>query len=145
MEENLLHLSFNKEYMPMEWFTMALHKYLDFSSRSRRKEFWMFYLFYSIFSALLGVIDNLFDLFSGNFGFLSTIFSVLMFIPYLAVSIRRLHDVNKSGWFLLLILVPIIGWIWLFILLITEGYQGPNEYGDDPKKPYNELDDIGIS
>ncbi|WP_010177783.1 DUF805 domain-containing protein [Aquimarina agarilytica] len=129
----------------MEWFLLALNNYLDFNSRSRRKEFWMFYLFYYIISAILGVVDNLFDLLFNSLGFFSTIFGILMFIPYLAVSVRRLHDVNKSGWYLLLLFLPIIGWIWLFVLMVTEGYQGTNNYGANPKNPENELDDIGVA
>ena len=75
-----------------------------------------------------------------------TIYALLAlatFIPGLAVGIRRLHDVGKSGWFYLIIFIPIIGIIWLLILFFTEGTQGPNQYGPDPKGNHSEIDQIG--
>ncbi|MEM7531642.1 MAG: DUF805 domain-containing protein, partial [Chloroflexota bacterium] len=66
-------------------------------------------------------------------GFLGSLYSLAVFIPSLAVNVRRLHDVGKSGWMLLLILLPIIGWIWLLILNVREGDGGTNQYGPNPK------------
>ena len=139
-------LTYNKLTME-EWFLNPLkEKFADFSGRARRKEFWMFYLFCSIISSILSVIDSVLDLGSTiGFGVLSPIFSLIILIPYLAVSVRRLHDTNKTGWYLLLLLLPIIGWIWLLVLFVIEGDEGKNEYGDDPKNPVNELDHIGVS
>ena len=73
------------------------------------------------------------------------IYALAVFVPSLAVAVRRLHDINKSGWFYFVSLIPLIGGIWLFILLCTEGTQGPNQYGDDPKRPYEDMNEIGTT
>ena len=128
-----------------EWFLNPLkEKFADFNGRARRKEFWMFNLFAWIISSILSVIDLALDS-SMGFSVLSSIFSLIILVPSLAVSVRRLHDVNKTGWYILLWFLPIIGWIWLIVLYATEGDQGSNQYGDDPKNPVNELDHIGVS
>lgn len=132
----------------MNWYLMAFKKYAQFKGRSRRKEYWMFVLFNAIFGyALMAVDFGLGTQFESmpTVGFLGTLYNLIVFIPSLALNIRRLHDVNKSGWYLLLIFLPIIGWIWLFILTLTDGTRGQNEYGDDPKNPSNEINDIGVS
>jgi len=126
----------------MEWYLMVLKKYAQFNGRSRRKEYWMFLLFNTIISYALQFVDHFIS--DSPLGFLSGIYSLAVILPSLAVGIRRLHDVNKSGWYYLLLLLPIIGWIWLIILLATDGTQGPNKYGADPKNPENELDQIGV-
>jgi uncharacterized membrane protein YhaH (DUF805 family) len=126
----------------MEWYLMVLKKYAQFNGRSRRKEYWMFLLFNTIISYALQFVDHFIS--DSPLGFISGIYSLAVILPSLAVGIRRLHDVNKSGWYYLLLLLPIIGWIWLIILLATDGTQGPNKYGADPKNPENELDQIGV-
>lgn len=129
----------------MEWFLLALKKYAEFNGRSRRKEYWMFYLFTIIVNIPLGVLDEIADTtFQYGSGVFSSMFSLFTLLPWISLTVRRLHDLNKSGWYLLLIFLPIIGWIWLFVLTVTNGDQGPNKYGADPKNPVNELDDIGI-
>ena len=76
--------------------------------------------------------------------FLYLIYVLAVFIPSLAVAVRRLHDVGKSGWFYLISLIPLIGGIWLLILFVTEGDKGPNQYGPDPKAPNSEeINEIG--
>jgi len=105
----------------MKWYLMVLNKYVQFDGRSRRKEFWMFFLIHLVISIGLNVIAGIID-----FAFLGTIYSIAVFLPYIAVSIRRMHDVGKSGWF---ILIPIYN----IILYATEGDKGPNKYGEDPK------------
>lgn len=116
----------------MNWYLKVLKDhYLDFSSRARRKEFWMFNLINIIISWSLSLLDlaigtTIFTLFS-------TIYTVLVIIPNIAVSIRRLHDTGRSGWFYLLILIPIIGWIWLIILFCMEGESKTNKWGKNPK------------
>jgi uncharacterized membrane protein YhaH (DUF805 family) len=108
----------------MNWFIAALKNYAVFDGRSRRKEFWYFYLFY-ILSVL--VLD-----FIGILLFRSSVLFYLaelgLIIPYFAVTIRRMHDVDKSGWFCL---IPIYN----LILCFTPGTEGPNKYGSDPKRP----------
>ena len=104
----------------MDWFLLGFKRYLEFNGRSRRKEFWMFYLFNVITSITLSLIDVSFSLQVNGINFLSTLLVIITVIPWLALSVRRLHDINKSGLFLLLYFVPVIGWIWLFILLIKK-------------------------
>ncbi len=130
----------------MKWFLMALKKYAEFNGRSRRKEYWMFVLFQMIFAIVAMSLDNLFGLAYENIGYgpIYGVFGLTMFIPGLAVSIRRLHDVDKSGWMMLIALIPLIGAIWLLVLFVTEGTRGPNKYGPDPKNLDNELDQIGV-
>jgi len=130
----------------MEWYLMALKKYAQFNGRSRRKEYWMFVLFQMIFAIVAMLLDNVLGLANETVGYgpIYGVFALAMFIPGLAVGVRRLHDVNKSGWMLLISLIPLIGAIWLIVLLATEGTKGPNQYGPDPKNLDNELDQIGI-
>ena len=127
----------------MNWFIKVLKQYADFNGRARRKEYWMFTLFSSLISYAIQGIYYTTEM--EPFNYLNMAFSIAILIPSLAVSVRRLHDVNKSGWFLLLYLLPIVGWIWLLILLCKNGEEGPNQYGSDPKNPTDELDEIGTS
>jgi len=120
----------------INWFIGALQKYADFSGRARRKEFWMFFLFYFIFAVVLTIIDNLigWGFADGTIGILYTLFSLGVLLPYLAVAVRRLHDIGKSGWWYFIGLIPIIGGIWLIVLLATAGEPGENQYGPNPKE-----------
>ncbi|MDB4089184.1 DUF805 domain-containing protein [Flavobacteriales bacterium] len=135
----------------MEWFLKVVRdNYSNFSGRARRKEYWMFILFSIVFSIGLSIFDEIFGLtygetyssnesgftytYSTEGGILSSLFSLLLLIPNLAVSVRRLHDVNKSGWMLLVAFIPLVGIIWLIVLFATEGDKGSNQYGRDPKK-----------
>jgi len=114
----------------MNWYFKVLQNYVNFEGRARRKEYWMFFLFNVIGSVVLSIIDSALGFSkNGGTGILGGIYSLAMFLPSLAVAIRRMHDVGKSGWY---ILIP----IYSFILLVTEGDTGANEYGEDPK---NEL------
>ena len=113
----------------MKWFFKCWQQYADFSGRARRKEYWMFYLFNILFSAIAGFLDGIFGL-----TLLTIIYPLLAFLPGLSVSIRRLHDVGKSGWMYLIVLIPIIGAIWLLVLLCTDSQVGRNLWGDNPKE-----------
>jgi len=113
----------------MNWYLAAFKKYAQFSGRSRRKEFWMFFLFNIIAAAILGVIDSL----VGTNGILAGVYSLIVLIPGLALNIRRLHDVNKSGGFIFINLIPLVGSIWYLVLMCTEGTRGDNKFGPDPK------------
>ena len=121
----------------MYWYLKCLKQYADFNGRARRKEYWMFALFNFIFIFITSILDfiiglnNLIFVGIGPFYFLYTI---AVIVPGLAVGIRRLHDVGKSGWYILLALIPIIGWIWVFVLFVTDSQEGENEYGPDPKE-----------
>ncbi|MDR2926143.1 MAG: DUF805 domain-containing protein [Azoarcus sp.] len=128
----------------MKWFIKCLKHYADFSGRARRKEYWMFVLFNIIFSiAWVFLLSLAFALFRNpsndndemvmanlvaNFAYL-----FIMLLPGMAVAVRRLHDTGRSGWMLLVGLIPVIGGIWLFVLMLLDGQQGENKYGADPK------------
>jgi len=102
----------------MEWFLKVVRdNYANFDGRATRQEYWMFYLFYMIFSFGAGVIDGLTGL-----GFISILFTFALIIPSIACGIRRMHDVGKSGWFLL---IPIYN----LILLVTSSDPNTNQYG----------------
>jgi uncharacterized membrane protein YhaH (DUF805 family) len=120
----------------MEWATLPLRKYADFSGRARRKEYWMFGLLVVIVSLVVGVIEGVMGLGGtvGTYGPLSLLFLAAILVPSLAVGARRLHDTGRSGWWLLIGLVPIIGSIVLLIFFVLDGNDGPNEYGPDPKE-----------
>lgn len=113
-----------------------MKQYADFNGRARRKECWMFTFFNLIFGIAAALIDNVLGTTTGGlpYGAFYLIFSLVVLIPGLSVSVRRLHDVGKSGWMLLIALIPLIGAIWLFVLLVTDSKPGENEYGPNPKE-----------
>jgi|GEM_PF-334941 len=119
----------------MNWYLKVIQQYADFNGRARRAEYWMFLLINAGIGIGIWVITLL--LFKG-LGFLSVIlyflYALFALIPSLAVTVRRLHDVNKSGAMIFVSLIPLIGGIWLFVLLVTEGTRGQNDYGPDPKE-----------
>lgn len=133
----------------MKWYLKVLiNNYATFSGRARRKEFWMFFLFnFIILFALAFLIDFIDDLISGNevLNFLILIYFLGMISPTLGVISRRLHDIGKSGTYFLVYFIPFIGGFWLLILLATEGNNGSNKYGSDPKSnnDFDEIDEIG--
>jgi len=125
----------------MNWYLKVLKEhYADFNGRARRQEYWMFFLFNLIFSIGIGVVEGIIGT-----TILGVIFSLAMLIPGLAVSVRRLHDIGKSGWWYLLVLLPIIGWIWLIILFATDSEDGTNNWGENPKELGNDtaINEIG--
>ena len=119
----------------MSWFVEALKKYAVFSGRSRRKEYWYYVLFVAIISIVLNILDGLLGTYerSAGVGLLSTIFSLAVLIPSIAVSVRRLHDIDRTGWWVLISLVPIIGWIVLLVFHVQDSTPGTNRYGPNPK------------
>ena len=120
----------------MYWYLQVLKKYADFSGRARRTEFWTFSLLNLIFGFIIGFIDGVIGTFNAEIGIglLGGLFMLALIIPGLAVTVRRLHDVGKSGWMLLIVFIPIIGAIWLFILYVTDSNSGENKYGPNPKE-----------
>jgi len=142
----------------MEWMFMPLRRYAEFSGRSRRKEYWMWFLFNLVVTAILysimlasagpaimeaqraahmglepaapsaGSMTGM-----GIAGILVFIYALAVFVPNLAVMVRRLHDQDKTGWLVLLILVPAIGPLILLVFMLMEGTRGDNKYGPDPK------------
>ncbi len=119
----------------MSWYLEALKKYAVFSGRARRMEFWYFVLFNIIVAVVLSLIDRLLGTFSatGNIGLLSGIYSLAVLIPTIAVTVRRLHDTDRSGWWILINLVPLIGSIVLLVFELLPGTPGSNRFGPDPK------------
>lgn len=109
------------------WKLVVLERYAKFDGRSRRAEFWWYFLANLIISVVLNIVD--FGIGLSGFGVLSTIYGLAVLIPGLAVGIRRLHDTDKSGWWLLLALIPIVGIIVLIVFWATEGTRGDNRYG----------------
>ena len=157
----------------MKWYLHVLKNYANFKGRARRKEYWMFALINILMGYAMTLLDYLTVGLLGSLGVFSLIYGLAMIVPNFAVTVRRLHDVGKSGWFMLWGIVPGIlvfmaavlsfsvnggyafmgffgiltlgGFIYLFVLTVTEGEEGKNEYGPDPKNPTNELDQIGLS
>ncbi|PQA92984.1 hypothetical protein B0A69_12525 [Chryseobacterium shigense] len=130
----------------MKWYLKALKQYADFTGRARRTEYWMYILFNLIFAIIAAVLDNLLGLKFNQeipYGFIYLIYGLATFIPGLAVMVRRLHDVDKSGWWMFISLIPIVGTIWLLVLLATDGTPGANQYGVNPKENFNEINEIG--
>jgi uncharacterized membrane protein YhaH (DUF805 family) len=118
----------------MNWYLEALKKYAKFTGRSRRKEYWLFVLFTLIIAFVLGIIDGAAGLASNiGWGPLGGLYTLAVLIPSIAVSVRRLHDTNRSGWWLLIALVPLIGAIVLLIFMVQASQQGENRYGTSPK------------
>ena len=114
----------------MDWFIDCITKnYVNFSGRARRKEYWMYILFTIIVTFFIVMLDISLGLDS----IVTTIYALAIIFPTLAVSVRRLHDINKSGWWLLLKLVP-FGGIILLIFFLMDSTSGFNQYGQYPKK-----------
>jgi uncharacterized membrane protein YhaH (DUF805 family) len=113
----------------MKWYIKVLKQYADFRGRARRMEYWMFTLFHFLFAITAIFLDAAANLKIGIY----SLYMLAMFIPGLAVTVRRLHDTGKSGWMILVALIPLIGWIWFLVLLFTEGQSFENKYGLNPK------------
>ena len=120
----------------MNWYLEVLKKYAVFSGRARRKEYWFFVLFNIIISIVLAVIDGVTGSFSpeAGMGLLGGIYTLAVLIPGRAVSVRRLHDTERSGWWLLIALVPLIGAIVLLVFMVQDSKPGQNQYGANPKE-----------
>lgn len=127
----------------MDWYLKVLKQYADFNGRARRKEYWMFALISSLISWAIQIIGLVLKI--EILTYLPIIYTLAVLIPSLAVAVRRLHDIDKSGWMICIVFIPLIGAIWLIVLLCKEGTQGQNKYGADPKNPVNELDEIGTA
>ncbi|MFZ7306828.1 DUF805 domain-containing protein [Avibacterium avium] len=119
----------------MNWYLYVLKNYAQFNGRARRKEFWWFVAVDFLLYVILGMLD--FVLLNNDFEF-TGVYGLATLIPSLAVRVRRLHDTDRSGWWLLIGFIPVIGFIVLFIFACLDGTQGRNRFGEDPKNPMNE-------
>ena len=112
----------------MNWYLDVLKKYTVFSGRAQRAEYWYFALFNIIISLVLGFMDGL----VGTGGVLYGIYLLAVLLPSIAVGIRRLHDTDRSGWWLLLVLIPLAGLV-LLVFMVFDSKPGENQYGPNPK------------
>lgn len=142
----------------MEWATLPFKKYAEFTGRSRRKEYWMYVLLLIVVGIVIGVVERALGLAAliGPYGPITALFMLATLVPSLAVGVRRLHDTNRSGWWLLIgygpfivsmcltllgslslamivSVIALIGFIVLLVFMVLEGTRGPNQYGADPK------------
>ena len=108
----------------MNWYLKCLKQYADFNGRARRMEFWVFCLV----NVVIGVVLNF------VYVPLYMIYAAAVLLPNIAVSVRRMHDINKSGWWVLISLIPIVGGIWFLVLSLMESKPGSNVYGPNPKE-----------
>lgn len=119
----------------MTWYLAVLNKYAVFTGRARRKEYWMFTLFNCIFSVIFLLMDMNVGTYSEatGYGLISGIYTLFVLLPSWGVSVRRLHDTGRSGWMLLIGLIPLIGAILLLVWVCQDSDFGPNNYGENPK------------
>lgn len=122
-------------------FITVLKKYSDFRTRSSRREYWLFAAVNFIISLGISLIFSVIFSMELIATVISGIYSLLVFVPSLAVTVRRLHDVGKSGWTLLLTLIPIVGWLYVLYLLIKVGDIEPNQWGEIPLDMPPQVDD----
>ena len=111
----------------MKWFISVLQNYAVFSGRARRSEYWFFILFAAIFAIPIALIDAFL-----TGGVLYMVYALGLWIPSLAVAVRRLHDTDRSGWWLLIALVPLVGLV-LLVFLCLDSTPGDNRFGANPK------------
>lgn len=113
----------------MNWYIEVLKKYAVFTGRARRKEYWMFVLFNFIISLVLSYIARL----AGGSNIIGYIYSLAVFVPSVAVGVRRLHDTNRTGWWLLIMFLPLIGAIVIIVFMVLDSDDVKNQYGENPK------------
>lgn len=118
----------------MDWYLKVVKNYAVFQGRARRKEHWMFILFNVIISLVLSIIENLIGIPS----VLTSIYSLVVLLPTLGVSVRRLHDTGRSGWWILIGLIPLIGGIVLLVFACQDSDRD-NQYGPNPKEQATSL------
>jgi uncharacterized membrane protein YhaH (DUF805 family) len=120
----------------MKWFLEVLtKKYATFAGRARRKEYWYFILFYCIALIALAVVDSIAGTFSeeAEIGLFSGLFVLATIVPSLAVTVRRLHDTDRSGWWILINFVPLLGALVLLVFTVLDSQPGANRFGENPK------------
>lgn len=131
----------------MEWYSLGFQRYADFSGRSRRKEYWYFTLFSAIVSIILTWVDVAVGTTTGGgIGILSGLYALVILVPSLAIAVRRLHDIGKSGWFFLISLIPFIGGLVLLYFLFQDSDRDINAWGPSPKYSgfEDQIENIGM-
>jgi uncharacterized membrane protein YhaH (DUF805 family) len=121
----------------MKWFLKAFKQYADFKGRARRTEYWMFALFALIFLFAGAILDNLLGLTMSPempYGVFYSLIALALLVPSLAVAVRRLHDVGKSGWWYFIGFIPLVGAILLLVWFCTDSQSGENKWGANPKE-----------
>lgn len=135
----------------IEWYKkVVFENYADFTGRARRSEYWYFrlataviFFLFIILGVVLYAITSNGSLAVGLACGLLVLYSLATLIPSLSVSVRRMHDIGKSGWTIFVAMIPLVGPIWMLVLLFTEGDSGENYYGSDPKSEIEEINEIG--
>ena len=118
----------------MHWYTDVIRKYAVFNGRAARPEFWWFVLYNLIIAAVINLVAGIiFGRSSGQV--VGDLYSLAVLLPSLGVGIRRLHDTNRTGWWYLLVVIPLIGWIVLIVFLAMASDPGSNNYGPNPQNP----------
>ncbi|MFD7325936.1 DUF805 domain-containing protein [Streptomyces sp. NPDC059875] len=113
----------------MNWYLDVLKKYAVFTGRARRQEYWMYMLFNLIAYVVVAIIDAVLT----TSPLLTAVYALAVFLPTLGVTVRRLHDTGRSGWWILIGIIPLVGSIILIVFYATEGNQTDNAYGPNPK------------
>lgn len=114
----------------MQWYLKVLNNYVGFQGRARRKEYWMFVLISFIITIVLSILESIANLSSS---LLTGLYSLGVLLPSLAVGARRLHDTGRSGWWLLISFIPLIGSIILLVFMCQDSQENANKYGQNPK------------
>jgi uncharacterized membrane protein YhaH (DUF805 family) len=109
--------------------SVIVERYADFQGRAPRSEFWWFWLFYVLLGLVIGALSAGSDVLGG---ILNLVVTLGLLVPSIAVGIRRLHDVDRTGWWILIGLIPLIGTIVLFVFWVQRGTDGDNRFGPDP-------------
>jgi uncharacterized membrane protein YhaH (DUF805 family) len=112
----------------------CLGKYADFTGRARRSEYWWFVVFTAVVTTIASVVDAIVGTKFGNFGLFQVLATLALLLPELAVGARRLHDVGRSGWMLLLLIIPVIGALILVVAFFIRDSEPDNDYGPSPKR-----------
>lgn len=120
----------------MNSYLATLKKYAVFDGRAQRKEYWLFVLFNLIVSIVLTIVDRLTGTYSADYGMgaLGAVYALAVLLPGIGVSVRRLHDTDRSGWWLLIVFIPILGALVLLVFMILDGTPGTNRFGPNPKE-----------
>ena len=117
----------------MKWYLKVLKQYADFNGRARRKEYWMFLLFNMLFAGIAMTLDIVTGLADSGMGILYPLYALGTLVPGVAVCVRRLHDIGKNWTWIFIGLVPVIGGVWLLILMIKDSDPIDNEFGPYPQ------------